>query len=153
MLSQLEAVPWYVIYLFCRISMGSRNKKQSVANYPTMHEFFQLYGLWREEKNNNRYFVSRAALPVFRIRNPVHFYPKDPGSGSGMIFFRIPDPYHVPNSVYLQDFIFINGEKQEKKNNFVWNMNSIMTYSCMKKVSLFFPSLMCRIWIRDTDPG
>jgi hypothetical protein len=49
----------------------------------------------------------------------------DPGSGaflpqvSGMIFFRIPDPYHVPNSIYLQDFTFINGEKQEKLNFFL----------------------------------
>jgi hypothetical protein len=29
--------------------------------------------------------------PVFRIRDPVLFYPLDPGSGSGMDFFRIPD--------------------------------------------------------------
>jgi hypothetical protein len=28
---------------------------------------------------------------VLRIRDPVPFYPKDPGSGSGMIIFRIPD--------------------------------------------------------------
>jgi hypothetical protein len=61
-------------------------------------------------------------VPVLRtrIRDPVHFYPKDPGSGSGMIFFldpgsRIPDPYHIPNSIYLQDFTFKNdGKKQEK---------------------------------------
>jgi hypothetical protein len=44
-----------------------------------------------------------------RIRDPVPFYPKDPGSG--MTFFpdpgsRIPDPYHVPNSIYLQNFTF-----------------------------------------------
>jgi hypothetical protein len=37
-------------------------------------------------------------------------------------------------------------------------MNSIMTYSCIKKVCLFFPSLICRIRIRDKrwsdpDPG
>jgi hypothetical protein len=54
-----------------------------------------------------------------RIRDPVHFYPKDPGFG--MIFFpdpgsQIPDPYDVPNSIYLQDFTFKNGEKQEKIN-------------------------------------
>jgi hypothetical protein len=29
--------------------------------------------------------------------DPVHFHPKDPGSR--MIFFRIPDPYHVLNSI------------------------------------------------------
>jgi hypothetical protein len=54
-----------------------------------------------------------------RIRDPVHFYPKDPGSGSGMIFFpdpgsRIPDPYYVLNSIYLQDFTFKNGENRKK---------------------------------------
>jgi hypothetical protein len=38
------------------------------------------------------------------------------GSGSGMIFFRIRDPYDVPNSIYLQDFTFKNGEKKEKSN-------------------------------------
>jgi hypothetical protein len=26
------------------------------------------------------------------IRDPVLFYPLDPGSGSGMNFFRVPDP-------------------------------------------------------------
>jgi hypothetical protein len=61
-----------------------------------------------------------------RIRDPLHIYPKDPdpGSGSGMIFFRISDRYHVLNSIYLQDFTFINGEKQEKLN-LVSNMTSI----------------------------
>jgi hypothetical protein len=53
-------------------------------------------------------------LAVLRIRDPVHFYPKD--SGSGMIFSRIPDPYDVPNSIYFQDFTFKIGEKQEKLN-------------------------------------
>jgi hypothetical protein len=51
----------------------------------------------------------------------MHFYPKDPKSG--MIFSldpgaRIPDPYHIPNSIYLQDFTFEIGEKQEKSNLF-----------------------------------
>jgi hypothetical protein len=34
-----------------------------------------------------------AGAPVLRIRirDPVLFYPLDPGSGSGMNFFRIPD--------------------------------------------------------------
>jgi hypothetical protein len=37
-------------------------------------------------------------------------------------------------------------------------MTLIMTYSCMKKVSLFFPFLICRIRIwdkrqSDPDPG
>jgi hypothetical protein len=38
--------------------------------------------------------------PVLRIQiqDPVPFYPKDLGSGYGMIFFRIPYPYHVSNS-------------------------------------------------------
>jgi hypothetical protein len=31
-----------------------------------------------------------------RIRDPVLFYPLDPGSGSGMDFFRIPDPGSGP---------------------------------------------------------
>jgi hypothetical protein len=58
-----------------------------------------------------------------RIRDPVLFYPKDPGSGSGMIFFpdpgsRIPYSYHVPNSIYLQDFTF-KMAKNRKKFNFV----------------------------------
>jgi hypothetical protein len=82
--------------------------------------------------------------------DPVQFYPRirirdDFFSGS-----RIPDSYHVSNSIYIQDFTFKNGEKQEKLN-FVYNMTSIMTYrySCMKKVSLFFPFLICRIRIRD----
>jgi hypothetical protein len=82
----------------------------------------------------------------------------DPGSGS-LIFFpgpgsRIQDPFHVPNSIYLQDVTFKNGEKQEKFN-FVWNVTSILTYSSMKKVSFIFPSLICRIRIRDkrrSDP-
>jgi hypothetical protein len=60
-------------------------------------------------------------IPVLRFRDPVHFYPKDPGSGSGIRgdFFsgsRTSDTYHVPNSIYLQDFTFKNGEKQEKLN-------------------------------------
>jgi hypothetical protein len=38
------------------------------------------------------------------------------GSESGMIFFRISDPYDIPNSIYLQDFTFKNGEKQAKLN-------------------------------------
>jgi hypothetical protein len=38
------------------------------------------------------------------------------GSGSGMHFFRISDPYDFPNSRYLQDFTFKNDEKQEKLN-------------------------------------
>jgi hypothetical protein len=97
--------------------------------------------------------------------DPVHFYPKDPG----WFFLRIPDPYHVPNSIYLQDFTFKNGEKQEKLN-FVWNMTSILTYSCMKKVFNFSLLLFVgsgsgikdgRIRIQDTgtkkwsdpDPG
>jgi hypothetical protein len=28
----------------------------------------------------------------------------------------ISDPYHVPNSIYLQDFTFKNGKKPEKLN-------------------------------------
>jgi hypothetical protein len=71
-----------------------------------------------------------------------------------MIFFRIPDPYHVPNSIYLQDLTFKKGEKQEKLN-FVRNMTSIMTYSCIKKGKFNLPSLNCRIRIRDkrrSDP-
>jgi hypothetical protein len=65
----------------------------------------------------------RYRYPVLRIRiwDPVHFYPKEPGSESRIrddIFSgsRIPDPYHVPNSIYVQDFTFKNGEKQEKFN-------------------------------------
>jgi hypothetical protein len=55
--------------------------------------------------------------------DPVYFYTKDKGSGSGMILFQdpgpqIPDPYHVPNSIYFQDFTFKKGEKQEKLNLF-----------------------------------
>jgi hypothetical protein len=42
--------------------------------------------------------VAVTGIPV-SVADPVHFYPKDPGAG--MIFFRIPDPYHVPNSIYL----------------------------------------------------
>jgi hypothetical protein len=72
-----------------------------------------------------------------RIRDLVHFYPKDPVSGSGIRddFFsgsRFLDPYHVPISIYLQDFTFKNGEKQENLILFkTWL--PIMTYSCMKK--------------------
>jgi hypothetical protein len=33
----------------------------------------------------------QAVLRI-RIRDPVLFYPLDPGSGSRMSFFRIPDP-------------------------------------------------------------
>jgi hypothetical protein len=36
--------------------------------------------------------TSRAMCPVLRIRDPVLFYPLDPGSGSGLNFFPIPDP-------------------------------------------------------------
>jgi hypothetical protein len=31
-------------------------------------------------------------------------------------FFQISDPYHIPNKIYLQDFTFKNGRKQEKLN-------------------------------------
>jgi hypothetical protein len=56
-------------------------------------------------KNTILYVLFQPVLRI-RIRDPVPFYPKDPGSG--MIFFsgsriRISDPYHVPNSrFYLQ---------------------------------------------------
>jgi hypothetical protein len=45
------------------------------------------------------------------------FLPQGPGSRIRDDIFsgsRISDPYHVPNSIYLQDFTFKNGEKQEK---------------------------------------
>jgi hypothetical protein len=51
------------------------------------------------------------------------------GSGSGIWCIFTPriqddffsgswnsDPYHIPNSIYLPDFTFKNGEKQEKLN-------------------------------------
>jgi hypothetical protein len=69
--------------------------------------------------------------------DPVTFYPKDPGSGSGMIFF--PDPgSRILTTSQIQDFTFKNGEQQEKLNFFL-NMTSILTFSCMKKVNLIFP--------------
>jgi hypothetical protein len=49
------------------------------------------------------------AYPVLRIRirDPVLFYPLDPGSGSGMNFFRIPDlgsdPFFDEIFLYLQN--------------------------------------------------
>jgi hypothetical protein len=58
----------------------------------------------------------KAVLRI-RIRDPVPFYPKDPGSGSGMIFFRIPDlGFRILTTSQIQDFTIKNGEKQEKFN-------------------------------------
>jgi hypothetical protein len=55
------------------------------------------------------------AVLRIRIRDPVPFYPKDPGSGSGMIFF--PDlGSRILTTSQIQDFTFKNGEKQEKLN-------------------------------------
>jgi hypothetical protein len=44
--------------------------------------------------------------------------PRIQDQGSWMIFSRsrISDPYHIPNSIYLQDFTYEYGEKQEKLN-------------------------------------
>jgi hypothetical protein len=50
----------------------------------------------------------------------------DPDAGS-----RIPTTSQIQ---YIQDFTFKHGEKQEKLN-FIRNMTSIMTFSCMKKIS------------------
>jgi hypothetical protein len=38
-----------------------------------------------------QYYMIQGVLRI-RIRDPVLFYPLDPGSGSGMNFFRISDP-------------------------------------------------------------
>jgi hypothetical protein len=89
------------------------------------------------------------------IRDPGWFFLPDPGSG-------IPDPYDVPNSIYLQDFTFKNDQKQEKfclKYDFNYDL---INYSCMKKIILFSLLLFVgsgsgikdgRIRIRDKHPG
>jgi hypothetical protein len=73
-----------------------------------------------ETKNMmNKHFGSGAKHPKpvlrIRIRDPVAFYPKDPGSG--MIFFRIPDlGSRILTMSQIQDITFKNSEKQEKLN-------------------------------------
>jgi hypothetical protein len=92
------------------------------------------------EDNISRFLFKLKA--VLRIRDPVHFYPKDPDPESGMIFFPDPGSRILTTSQiqYLQDFTFKNGEKQEKLN-FVWNMTSIMTYRAFlhEKGKYIFP--------------
>jgi hypothetical protein len=65
----------------------------------------------------------QSAVLRIRVRDPVLFYPKDPGSGRGMIFF--PNSGSLPRSTFqfvlikyvnLQDFTLRNGEKDEKLN-------------------------------------
>jgi hypothetical protein len=71
--------------------------------------------------------MEKMAVLRIRIRDPVPFYPKDPG----WFFFRIPDPRsRIPDlgsrisdlgsriltTSQIQDFTFKNGEKQEKLN-------------------------------------
>jgi hypothetical protein len=43
-----------------------------------------------EQQNNLLYTVYQCS--VTEIWDPVLFYPPDPGSGSGMLLSRIPDP-------------------------------------------------------------
>jgi hypothetical protein len=75
-----------------------------------MQEFTVINSWYRYLKIDPDDLVSRLRTkssppPVLRIRirDPVPFYPKDPGSRIRDDFFpdpgsRIPDPYHVPNS-------------------------------------------------------
>jgi hypothetical protein len=44
----------------------------------------------KEEESDSE--VIKPFRSVLRIRDPLLFYPLDPGSGSGMSFFRISDP-------------------------------------------------------------
>jgi hypothetical protein len=95
-------------------------------------------------------YVKNIILPCLQILGGQYnqccgsgaFLPQ--GSGSGMIFFQIPDPCHAPNSIYLQDFTFKNGEKQEKfclKYDFNYDL------FLHEKGKFIFPSLICRIRI------
>jgi hypothetical protein len=61
-----------------------------------------------------------------------------------------PDPDPKPSS-YGSGSGKSSGSLRIRIHNTVYNMTSLMTYrySCMKKVSLFFPFLICRIRIRD----
>jgi hypothetical protein len=65
------------------------------------------------DKNKNDVVI----YPVLRIRirDPVPFYPKDPGSGSGIRDDFFSGSRILTTSLIL-DFTFKNGEKQEKLN-------------------------------------
>jgi hypothetical protein len=71
------------------------------------------------QKNiSEREYPAPAVLRI-RIRDPVPFYPKDPGSGSGIRDAFFPDPgSRILTPSQTQDFTFKNGEKL-KKINFV----------------------------------
>jgi hypothetical protein len=62
--------------------------------------------------NKESNFPQKPVLRIW-IRDPVPFYPKDPG----WFFFRIPDlGSRILTTSQIQDFTLKNGEKQEKFN-------------------------------------
>ena len=104
-------------------------------------------------------FVQKAVLRI-RIRDPVPFWPLDPGSGLG--FFRIPDPKTIFLRAYWQ-FLgkkFCNSLKidpnyflQHFKNKIIFN---IVKFVATKKgmTTIFFTPLFCwGFWIRIRDSG
>jgi hypothetical protein len=62
--------------------------------------FFYLYGIVQIFLMTRRDVVNWHAVLRIRTRDPVLFYPKYPGSESGMIFFGIPDPGSLPRTKF-----------------------------------------------------
>ncbi len=94
-----------------------------------------------------------------RIRDPVPFWPLDPGAGIG--FFRIPDPKHIfwkfsdnflgkkfYNSLKIYPNLFLQHLKHKIINTFV---KSVATKKVMTTIFFFKPLFCSCFWIRD--PG
>jgi hypothetical protein len=76
------------------------------------------------------------------------FYPLDPGSRSGMIFFRIPDPEGT--GMFFGD-IFLNYLKNPYSFIFLLLRHAPETIRRKKKVGFFFIPLF--MYSRIRDPG
>jgi hypothetical protein len=84
--SYCQVILWYLIPKLSKITGISGTFLH--CNTGIQYRSFSDYLLVRLSKYEQNYVYKDRA--VLRIRDPGSFYPKDPGSG--MNFFRIPDP-------------------------------------------------------------
>jgi hypothetical protein len=90
-------------------------------------------------------------------RDPVPFWPLDPGSRMG--FFRIPNPYfkslvtifsvkNVNNYLKIGPNFFL----RHSKNKIIFNFVKFMASKKVWKLIFFTPLFYCCFWIRDPRP-